>query len=88
MNEINYFSDCLYSQINESNTKSRKYFQAQIQLTIRLEKLKWYDQQYNQNNMISNTMRTNLGVIMVILSVTSTQRPKKPKQRSDIRRLI
>ena len=43
-------------------------------------------EQYNQSDMVSNTMRTNPGV--VTLSVTLTQRPKTRAKSLMLKRLI
>ena len=76
MSEINYVLARSYSEVSESNTKSREYFQAQIQSAMRSEPSKRYDQQYHQRDMISDTIRRNPGVVMVTLLVISTQKPK------------
>ena len=76
MIEVNNNLDRLYSKASENNTKSRKYFQAQIYSAMRLEQSKRYNQQYNQSNIISDIIRTNPKVVMVTSLVTSTQRSK------------
>ena len=65
ISEVNYVLDYSYSEINESNTKSKEYFWAQIQSAIWLKQLKQYNQkkyvqqydQSNQSNANNNTTR-------------------------------